>query len=206
MRSGMWMVAGACLLASCANLAIPIAYTDGHVEEIVKAAEEGALASTEGTVEARQFKILHFHATRAKTWTKAMTDHKGPPPETVVVPEGPEDTREIEEENAKRREYKAEVKAEKDLKAKGWAGLKGLLGLGVGGGGLGIAGLLWRNRRKLLQRGKKILADNLHQKKALDQYNAGVDQLPKKQRNAFKGAEMEEEHALRENGNGNSLL
>lgn len=195
MRSGMWMVAGACLLASCANLAIPIAYTDGHVEEIVKAAEEGALASTEGTVEARQFKILHFHATRAKTWTKAMEDHKGPPPEPVVVPRTVEDTREIVEEDRAVRRYKAEVAVEKKIKAigKGWLGK--VVGGGVGLSGAGIAAFLWQKRRKLLS-----ILDR--KERTLDQYHAGVEQLPKKARNSFVGAELKADHEARVNGNG----
>ena len=179
------------LCAGCiADMRPAIYATDQHVEAIVETARAVHVPVRE------RMELVSFHATRARGWTEAMLKHKGDPDpaERLTIPRSPEDRREIAEEDLLKKEYEADIETEHDIrdKARGWMG--GILGgLGLGGGG-GILALFMTYRNKILK--------TLRRKdRAIQQYDAAIESLPRaKRKEIAKGDALEAEHAGIKNG------
>lgn len=177
-------------IAGCADIRVPLAYTDGHLRKMKPQIDRARAQASPGPGRER-LDSLAFHVTRALAWSAAMLKHKGAPAPMVTVPASPEDRREVIEEDLARRAYNAAVEQEARLKAaaSGWLGLLGLGGGLTGGGGL-IA-LFLRHRKKLLA----VIAGK---DRAIDQYDIGADSLTKSTRNKqFTGEDLVREHKLR---------
>ena len=163
---------------------------DGHFRHI-KATADRARREWTGP-EREKAKDIYWSATRGQAWTGARLKHVGAPVPTPVVPRTPAHRRHVEEENAAMAACNAAVDADNRLKgaAGGWLGLMRLGGVTGWGGLLALA---LRHRKTLLD----IIAGK---DRAIDQHDSAVDRLAKRTRNAFKGADLEREHAVRRNG------
>ena len=155
----LWLV----VLVGCADIRVPLAHIKEHAQEVKRDVRTCGSISTEDRVK------VEYNLDRAVTWIDAAIEHKGMPPQRIVIPETPLDTRAEINENELLKKYNTEVQQEKAIRAvvSGW--FSKTLGVGVGGTGLAsIIGLLLRNLQK--------------KRKALAEYDSAIESLPKKKR------------------------
>ena len=174
----MRYLAVACLLAGCADIRIPLAQAEAHVKQL----RRDVFACVE--IPAPDRVQMNHNMRWTQTWISAAIEHKGMPPQPVVIAETPRDTREEIDEKALLKKYNMEVQQEKALRsmASGW--LMKTMG-GVGGTG-GLAAIIALFMKKLKQRDRTIA-----------EYDATVEEgVPKAKRVALgrKRQAMSEAH------------
>lgn len=148
-------------LMGCADIRVPIAYTDGHLKEIKRA------VSTPMRPEIEREKVT-FHVDRGLAWTSAALEHKGAPPMPIQVPAGAYDTSTIYREDEVMEEYKADVEKEKAIRAVAsnlWMKVTG------GAGGVGIMAIIGQLMRVLKKKNR-----------AIAEYDSAVESIPKAKR------------------------
>ena len=138
----------AVFLAGCADIRIPLAHTDAHLQQLRRDVR------TCGSLSQMEREQVDHNLDWAMTWTAAAIEHKGMPPQPILIAETPRATGREVNEKALLKKYNTEVQQEKALRAMASGWLMKTVG-GVGGGG-GIAAIIALFMKKLKQRDRTI--------------------------------------------------
>lgn len=178
-----------------ADTRLPSYATNEHLVVAAKVATAEQLPVLE------RLTLIMFHVTQAKAWNLSIIRQKGelPEPERFEIPLTPDDKRKVINEAILLKEHNADVDDELNLKAKGNSLLTKILGgTALGGTGLAsLAAMFLKYKKKV----KGMMGLLQAKDRAIDQYDAAIDKLPKAKRNEIaKGDDMDHEHAVRRNG------
>ena len=168
------MIAGIFLfvLIGCADIRVPLGYTGAQLQAVKRDVR------TCGAITTLEREQISFNLDRAIAWNAAALEHKGAPPEPIVIPEDASDYQSIIREDRVMEEYRVDVQQEKML-MNAMSGWLGKLGVATAGGG-GILALLASLFKNLQQ--KKVVEQK---DKAIIEYNDAIEELPQQKRIAL---------------------